>query len=278
MANPNVRRLARTLLGTAEAERIEQLHFTDAGHRYDTFGLSPEWVAMATGLVRPLYENYFRVRSVDAHHIPSEGGAILAANHSGTLPFDGAMLYVDVLKHTDPPRIARAVADTFVPGLPFVSVFFSRCGVVGGSRGNVRRLLERGELLMIFPEGTPGIGKPFKERYQLQHWRVGHCEMAIRHRVPVVPVGIVGAEEQMPQVARIPVSAFGSPYIPVPATPLPLPVRYHIYYGEPIDMPGLYEPGDADDPDILSEAAERVRDAVDGLLQRGLSEREGVFA
>ena len=92
---------------------------------------------------------------------------------------------------------------------------------------------------MIFPEGTPGIGKPFSDRYQLQEWRVGHCELAIRYRAPVVPVGIVGAEEQMPQLARIPMpKASPVPYLPVPATPLPLPVRYHIHFGEPMHFQG----------------------------------------
>ena len=254
------------------------LKYHDAGHGFDTFGLSPEWVAMASGLTRPLYEHYFRVRSVDSHHIPSSGGAILAANHSGTLPFDGAMLYLDVLKRTDPPRVARVVADTFVPILPFVSVFFSRCGVVAGSRGNVRRLLEREELMMIFPEGTPGIGKLYKQRYQLQKWRVGHCVLAIRHQVPVIPVGIVGPEEQMPQIGRINLNLFGAPYLPITATPLPLPVRYHIYYGAPIPMGELYRPEDADDPSVVQSAADEVREAVDALLKRGLSERTGVFA
>ena len=86
----------------------------------------------------------------------------------------------------------------FVPALPFIGTIFARGGMVGGSRGNVRALLEAGELLMIFPEGTPGIIKPFHKRYQLQKFRVGHAELAIRHQVPVIPVGIVGAEEQLP--------------------------------------------------------------------------------
>ena len=105
-----------------------------------------------------------------------------------------------------------------------MSVLFARCGVVGGSRGNAKALLEAGEMLMIFPEGTPGIGKPFSDRYQLQEWRQGHCELAIRHSAPVVPVGIIGPEEQMPQVGLIKgLKAFGVPHLPVPATPFPLP-------------------------------------------------------
>ena len=241
-------------------------------------GCTPDFVAMGDALAEPLYRNYFRVRSYGAHHIPKTGAAILACNHSGTLPMDGVMLWADVMRKTDPPRSARAVADYFVSSLPIVSTLFARCGVVGGSRGNARALLEAGELLIIFPEGTPGIGKPFSERYQLQKWRVGHAELAIRHSAPVVPVAVVGAEEQMPQVARIPMpKPLPFPYVPVPATPFPLPVRYHILYGEPLPFDEEYRPEQADSPEIVKAAAERVRDKVQGLLDKGLEMREGVF-
>lgn len=228
-------------------------------------------------MLRPLYEGWFRVRSYGAENIPSDGGAIIAANHSGTLPFDGAMLYMDVLCRSDPPRLPRPVGDTFIPRLPFVSVFFARGGVVAGSRSNVKHLLESGELLLVFPEGVPGIAKPIWKRYQLQKWRVGHCELAIRYGVPVVPVGIVGAEEQMPQVGKLDVRLFGAPYLPLPVTPVPLPVRYHIHYGEPIPLHERYRPEQADDPAVIGEAALQVQNAVRDLLRRGLKQRKGIF-
>ncbi len=272
------RALSAALGGRNVKDRADRLHFRDAGHGYDAFGMHPDFVAMADALTSPLYRGYFRVKSYGAEHIPADGAGILAANHSGTLPLDGMMLWADVYRNTDPPRNARAVADYFVSTLPVVSTLFARCGVVTGSRGNARTLLEAGELLLIFPEGTPGIGKPFASRYQLQEWRVGHCELAIRHRAPVVPVGIVGAEEQMPQLARIPMPrASPVPYLPVPATPVPLPVRYHIHYGEPLRFDREYEPRDADDPDLVHQAALRVRDAVRELIRRGLEQRQGIF-
>ncbi|MEN0062796.1 MAG: lysophospholipid acyltransferase family protein [Myxococcota bacterium] len=276
---PAIARMLSSAIGGAEVrDRAERLHFRDAGHGYDSFGMHPDFVAMGDALTGPLHRRYFRVKSYGVEHVPAEGSAILAANHSGTLPVDGMMLWADVLQKTDPPRNARAVADYFVSTLPIVSTLFARCGVVTGSRGNARALLEAGELLIIFPEGTPGIGKPFSHRYQLQDWRVGHCELAIRHRAPVVPVAIVGAEEQMPQVARIPLPKVSPvPYLPVPATPLPLPVRYHIYYGEPLRFDQEYEPRDADDPDLVRNAALRVRDAVQALINQGLEQREGIF-
>lgn len=269
------RAVAAALSGEAALDRSDRLHFTDAGHGWDRFGLHPDFVALGDAIAGPLYDHWFRVRSEGHTHIPTSGPAVLAGNHSGTLPLDGAMVWMDVVRHTDPPRVPRPVADYFVSTLPFLSTLFARCGVVGGSRGNARALLDAGELLLIFPEGVPGIGKRFAERYQLQAWRVGHVELAIRHGAPVVPFGLVGAEEQMPQIGRIPSPLGAIPYIPVPATPLPLPVRYHILYGDPIHFDAT--PDQADDPVVVREGAKRVRDAVARLLVRGLARRRGIF-
>jgi len=257
-------------------DRAERLHFSDAGHGFDNFGLHPDFVALGDVIGKPGYEWYFRVESHGAENIPATGPGILASNHSGTLPVDGAMLWVDVLRQTNPPRCSRPLADYFVQSMPIISTLFARCGVVGGSRGNAQALLESGELLMIFPEGVPGIGKPFSERYQLQHWTKGHCELAIRHGAPVIPVGIVGAEEQMPQIARIPIKG-PIPYLPIPATLFPLPTKYHIHYGEPIPLHEEYSPEDADDPEVVRKSAARVKAAVQALLEHGLSQRKGIF-
>ena len=276
---PSVARLiASALLPEAELKRLEHLLYADAGHGYDPFGLHPDFVAFGEVLTGPLYDRYFRVRSKGHENIPKTGPAVLAANHSGAIPLDGMMIWADVLRHTDPPRVARAVADHFVPMIPLIGTLFARGGMVGGSRGNARTLLENGELLMIFPEGVPGIAKHFRERYHLQDWRVGHVELAIRHRAPVIPVGVVGAEEQMPQIGRIPVRVGGLPFIPITLTPLPLPVRYHILYGAPIPVHEDYRPEHADDPAAVREAAARVKAAVQALLDQGLSERTGIFA
>ena len=275
---PHIARVISSWLGGPGASvRADRLAFADAGHGFDQFGLHPDFVAMGSSLVAPLYDRYFRVVSHGAEHIPKSGPAVLAANHSGSIPVDGAMLWTDVYRQTDPPRIPRPVADYFVSTLPVISTLFARCGVVGGSRGNARALLEAGELLMIFPEGVPGIGKHFSQRYRLQEWRQGHCELAIRHGAPVVPVGIVGAEEQMPQIARVPLPFSPIPYLPITATPLPLPVRYHIWYGEPIRLDRDYRPEDADDPEKVRAAAARVKAAGQALLDRGKKERKGIF-
>ncbi|HEY0840533.1 MAG TPA: lysophospholipid acyltransferase family protein [Vulgatibacter sp.] len=269
--------LARRLLSPEERDRIESLQVKDAGTGYDTFGLNADHVALGLAMAKPLYERYFRVISKGATSVPREGPAILAANHSGTLPFDAAMLWADVIRESG--RVARPVGDPFVSNLPFIGTFFARGGMVSSARENVRALLESGELVMIFPEGVPGIGKPFHERYHLTHWRIGHAALAIRLRAPVVPVAIIGAEEQMPQLAKLRRlgGLVGAPYVPLTLTPFPLPVRYRIHYGEAIALHERFDPADADDPNKVREAAGLVKAAVEDLIQVGLRERTGIF-
>ncbi len=275
-----IKSFSRKMLAGADFERLSGLHFHDAGHGYDPFGLHPEFIRFGLGLTKWPYEHYFRVLSEGSERIPSSGACILAANHSGNLPIDGMMLWHDVLRGTSPPRVARGIADHFVPALPFIGTLFSRGGMVGGSRGNVRALLQNGELLMIFPEGTPGIIKPFSKRYQLQHFRVGHAELAIRNRAPILPVAVVGAEEQLPSLfsSRRLGKLFGIEAVPIPVLPVPLPVRYRIYYGEllteHLDLPEAL----ADDPEIVQGLAKKVQQAVQELIQKGLRERKGIFS
>ncbi len=270
--------LARIFFSHGDWEHLQELQVADEGYGYDAFGAHPAWMRLGYATLKPLYDVWFRVSSSGAMNIPDDGGAILVSNHSGALPFDAMMLACDVGMKTSPPRPLRVAVDHFVPRLPLVSVFYWRVGAIGGSRENVRHLLERGELIGLFPEGVPGIGKRFSERYQIRTWREGHAELAIRHRVPVIPTAVIGAEEQMPQLARIPLpKQTGVPYFPLTLTPFPLPVKYHIYYGEPIDLFSDTEPNDARNPELVHERAERVREAVQALIARGLEERRGVF-
>lgn len=275
-----IRLLAKVVAPRRERERFramlaEERRAFERSHGYDVFGAHPDGAAIAHFVTGFLYDRWFRVKSEGHAHIPATGPVIVAANHSGTLPFDAMMIYADLLRRTDPPRLPRAVADSFVAGLPFIGLLFARAGVVGGARRNVEYLLQEDELLLIFPEGVPGISKRFGQRYQLQRFRGGHVELAMKYGASIVPAGLVGAEEQMPQIARLPLRLFGAPFLPVPATPLPLPVRYHLAYGEPIRFER--DPEAADDPVRIREGAERVQSAVQELIDRQLAEREGLF-
>lgn len=262
---------------TAVFDRIaKQAVFHDAGHGYDEFGLHPSYLAHVVEAGRSIYERYFRVDSNGAHHIPATGPTILIANHGGILPVDAAMLCMDVLLRTDPPRIPRAIGDHFISRLPIVSTMFSRLGVVSGARENACCLLQRGELLAIWPEGVTGPAKAFRDRYTIQTWRVGFAELAIRHRAAVVPVAVVGSEESWPLLGKLArVHPFGAPYLPIPASPLPLPAHYHVRYGAPIRL--AYEPEDAANPEIVAAAAAKVRVELELLLAESLASRKGVF-
>ena len=272
----NIAPLARLRTPRHLHERAMRVRVDDASHGFDRFGMSQAGIARALGVTRFFYERWFRVTSHGIENIPADGAAVLAANHSGTLPFDAMMLWNDVVRQTEPPRAARVVMDHFVNLLPGISILFTRGGGFGGSRGNMHALLDAGELVVVFPEGVRGIGKPYGKRYQLQRWTEGHAEMAIRHQAPVIPVAVIGAEEQLPQIARLPIRAFGSPYIPVTATPVPLPVRYHIWYGAPIPV-DEYAPDQADEPAAVAALAARVKGAVASLIHAGLAQRGGVF-
>lgn len=264
------------MVSTAFTRIVHDAPFFDEGHGYDVFGLHPPSLARAVDAGRRLYDNYFRVDSVGAEVIPADGPAILVANHGGFLPIDSAVLCLDVLRRTDPPRIPRPIADHFVPRLPIVSTVFSRLGAVSGTRANVRCLLERGELIAIWPEGVSGPAKRFHDRYRIQDWRVGFAELAIRYRAPVIPVAVLGAEESWPLALKLPIARmFGAPYLPVPACPVPLPAHFRIRYGA-AQLLGTCS-RDADDPAVVEAAAADVRVALERLLDDARLARRGVF-
>jgi 1-acyl-sn-glycerol-3-phosphate acyltransferase len=251
-------------------ERMPQMHFHDAGYGYDIFGLHPPSVERLLRWMSPWYRHYFRVTSEGFENVPAEGGAILVANHGAVLPIDAALLWADVNLKTG--RFLRMIADRFVPRLPVLSSMFARAGVVSGTRTNVQLLLEREELVAIFPEGTTGPAKPASRRYELQDWRVGHAELALEYRVPIIPIAIVGAEESWPLWFKIPVRAFGSPYLPMPKTPVPLPIQIRIQYGTPITVDTPLRTVDAvTTPARVEALAARTRDAVDRLISRARS-------
>jgi 1-acyl-sn-glycerol-3-phosphate acyltransferase len=263
--------------GPGTRARLEKLTPPKNEFGVDPYGFDVDYLTSAIAPLLWLYRRYFRVETHGIDNVPAEGRVLLVANHSGQLPFDAAMIDLALLVDRDPPRATRALVDTWVPTLPFVSTFMARCGQIVGTPENCRRLLAADECLLVFPEGTRGLGKPFRERYRLQDFGLGFMRMALESDAPIVPIGVVGAEEQAPQVFDVKPLAklLGFPYLPITPTvlPLPLPVRYHLHFGEPMRFTG--SPDDEDT--VLEEKVAKVKSAVAGLLARGLEQRQHVF-
>ncbi|NNL65516.1 MAG: acyltransferase family protein [Myxococcales bacterium] len=230
-----------------------------------------------------LYRHWFRCLTFGIERLPP-GRMLLVANHAGQLPFDGAMLASALLLDAEPPRVARPMGEYFIPRLPFLGVAFARGGATVGTPETCVRMLQNDECVMVFPEGVRGISKTYDRAYQLQDFGLGFMRLALETGAPVVPVGIVGSEEQAPALANLAGLGrqLGLPSLPItptfpwlgPLGAIPLPVRYRIHFGEPLAFEG--EAGEEDA--AVRERVDVVKDAVAALLERGLAERESVFA
>ncbi len=253
----------------------------------DDFGLDPAFENRFRPVSEFLYRRYFRIKTEGIAHVPSAGRCIIVANHSGTLPLDGLMLRTAFRLEHPAPRELRWLAEDFLFYLPFAGVFMNRVGAVRACQENAERLLGKDGLLAVFPEGVQGIRKLFSERYQLQRFgRGGYIRLALRMQAPIVPCAIVGAEETNPLLYRLEYLAglVGLPYIPVtPTFPLlgplglvPAPSRWTIRFGEPVSLDG-YGPQAAEDHVLVGRLSERVRGAIQAMLDNGVRERKSIW-
>lgn len=263
--------------GPGTRARLEKLTPPRNEYGVDPYGLDVDYVVSAIAPLFWLYKKYFRVQLHGADRVPNEGRAVIVANHSGQLPFDAAMIEVALLIDRDPPRVARALVERWVPTLPFVSTYMARCGQIVGTPENCRRLLAADEAILVFPEGVRGLNKPFHDRYRLRKFGTGFVRLALESGAPVVPVAVVGAEEQAPALFDLkPLARLLSfPAFPITPTllPLPLPTRYRIHFGEPMRLSGSPDDEDAE----LERRAAEVQAVVQALLDRGVAERKHVF-
>lgn len=255
---------------------IQRMEAKQELHGYDPFGFSPSFLHKVLPAAATLYRKYFRVITRGMEHVP-DGRALLIANHSGQIPLDGMMIATAMLLDREEPKMTRAMIEKWVPTLPFLSMLFSRAGQVVGTPANAHLLLERGEQIMVFPEGSRGISKPWSRRYQLEEFGLGFMRLALKTRTPIVPIGVVGAEEQIPTLynAKKLGKMFGMPSLPItPTFMIPLPVRYRIYIGEP-----LYFEGDPDDEDRAVRAhVDVVQRRIEELIAEGRADRVSLFA
>jgi 1-acyl-sn-glycerol-3-phosphate acyltransferase len=255
-------------------------------YEVDEYGFDAEVTErFMLALFRPLKEKWFRVEVRGAENIPTDGGALVVSNHSGTVPLDGLMTMVSV--HDSTGRNLRPLGADLVFRMPVVGELARKSGATLACNEDAQRMLSGGELVGVWPEGFKGIGKPYSERYKLQRFgRGGFVSAAMRTGVPIIPCSVVGAEEIYPLVGNVPALArlLGIPYLPItpffpwlgPLGLVPLPSKWLIEFGEPIRTDS-YDEGAADDPMLVFNVTDQVRETVQQTLYTLLMERRSVF-
>jgi len=272
--------LKTRLLGRDFEQRVESLRARYVGMGGDPFGFDVTTASNAAMMLAFFHRMYFRTEVFGIENVPS-GRVLLVANHSGQVPIDAAIVGSSLFFDANPPRVVRAMVEKWTATLPFVSAFFNRVGQVVGVPENARRLLEMGEVLLAFPEGIRGVSKPFERRYQLEQFGLGFMRLAIETDTPIVPVAVIGAEEQYVSLGNLKWAArlLNIPVFPlipqvfVPGAQMPLPTKYRIHFGEPMRFKG----GPDDDDTVVSDKVWLVRQTISDMLRHGLATRRSVF-
>jgi 1-acyl-sn-glycerol-3-phosphate acyltransferase len=253
----------------------------------DDFGRDEAYEKKLRPALEFLFKRYFRVDVEGIENIPDSGRAVVVANHSGALPFDGVMLR-EAVRINHPKRDElRWLAEDFSFYLPFLGVMLNRIGAVRACQENAERLLAKDHLVAVFPEGAEGIKKLYKDRYQLQRFgRGGFIRLCLRTRSPIIPCAIIGAEETNPIVYRFDnlSKLLGLDYLPItPTFPLfgplgllPAPTKWKIVFGEAISL-DAYGPQAARDHVLVGRLAERVRSNIGDLLETTLRQRKSIW-
>ena len=249
---------------------------------YDPWGLDIKAVRSAMITSALVYRYYFRVETFGIENLPA-GRVLVIGNHAGQIAIDAAMISTATVLEAEPPRILRGMGEYWLPTVPFVSRAMVLTGSVVGTPKNCRDLLAHGEAVIAFPEGVRGMNKLFSERYQLQRFGLGFMRLALATQTPIVPVAVVGSEEQAPAIANLRGLArvFGMPAFPItitwpwlgPLGLLPLPTKYRIYFGKPLSFRGDPDDGDA----AIGKKVDVVKTAIAEMLAAGIATRSGIF-
>ena len=237
--------------GFAFASATRLLRFTAAVHRY-----------------------WFRVECHGIERLP-RGPLLLVANHgSHVLSWDGAMIVTSCLLEAEPPRLVHGMAEHRLMELPFLGGVARRIGATDGRREPCLEILRAGGVVLTFPEGTAALRRPFRERYRLLPLGHGFMRVALAAGVPVLPVAVIGAEEEAPLVAHASWLArlLRTPVAPLsPTLVLPLPVKYRIHFGHPLRFEGPA------DPEAVARNVSEVQRVLQGLVDHGRAQRRHVF-
>jgi 1-acyl-sn-glycerol-3-phosphate acyltransferase len=283
---------AREVFGDDWERRLAELmafvrRRLEGDYEVDDYGFDRELTErFFMAALRPIAEKWFRLEVRGLDNIPAEGGALVVSNHSGTVPLDGLMTMLTVHDHAH--RFLRPLGADLVFKMPLVSSLARKGGATLACVEDAERMLSDGHLVGVWPEGFKGIGKPFSERYKLQRFgRGGFVSAALRTGVPIIPLSVVGAEEIYPLVGNVPSLArlLGVPYIPItpffpwlgPLGMVPLPSKWILEFGEPIRTDS-YDAAEAEDPMLVFNVTDQVRETIQHTLFDLLRERDGVFS
>ncbi len=253
----------------------------------DGFGFDPEFTDRATQIALWLYRNYWRVESEGVDNVPAYGRALLVANHAGIVPYDGAMIRTAIVAEHPHPRHARMLVVDWAFAMPFTNMLLVKTGNVLAHPDNATALLERDELVGVFPEGVKGAAKPYRNRYRVRRLgRGGFVQVALRTGAPIIPVAVVGSEEIHPVIADLQPLArlVGLPTVPItPTFPwlgfaglIPLPSKWFIAFGRPIET-AHYGPDAAGDARLVLELSEHVREWIQSTVYRLLARHKTIF-
>jgi 1-acyl-sn-glycerol-3-phosphate acyltransferase len=259
-----------------EDKKLKDDAFRKLKDRYkdysDPWGFNIKTVKNAMEMVFPLYRNYFKVRVFGLENI-QDNPYMIVSNHTGQIPIDGMLITMAFAIETEQPRVLHSMVERFMAGLPFIGDLSAQTGAILGDRDNCKWLLNKGESILVFPEGVRGINKSTKNFYQLQKFSNGFYRIALQAKTQILPISVVGAEEMFPftfQAGQIG-KKFGLPSLPIPTNLVPLPAPIDIYIGKPIDLDTSLSP-DAPDKDIRKPIAE-IENVIKENIAKGLESR-----
>jgi 1-acyl-sn-glycerol-3-phosphate acyltransferase len=220
------------------------------------------------------FRRYFRVECHGLDRLPS-GPVILVANHgSRVLAWDGAMIITACVLEAEPPRLVHGMAEHRLMTLPVLARAARRIGATDGRREICEDLLRAGGTVLAFPEGVRALRRPFRDRYRLSEFGHGFVHVAFSTGAPIVPVAVIGAEEEAPLLANPAWLArlLGTPVAPLtPTLVVPLPVKYRLHFGSPIWCHG------APTRENVARHVASARGALAALIHGGLAARSHVF-
>jgi 1-acyl-sn-glycerol-3-phosphate acyltransferase len=263
---------------------LQTVLYSDA---VDEFGYDPKFEDFIKPIFEFFYKRYWRVTTEGITNVPNKGRVILVSNHSGTIPCDGAMIKYAMFAEHPARRDARQLAENFVYYFPFLGTLMNRVGGVRACQENAEILLNRDEVVLVFPEGVKGIVKPFKHRYKLQRFgRGGFVKLALRTRAPIVPLAVIGAEEIYPLIFKVDILGkfLNLPTFPItlnmlllgPLGFLPFPSKWYIKFGKAIDF-SEYPPEAAEDDILANQISQRIRSVMQDMITEALKKRKSIW-